>query len=358
MSVATRQLSYSHGTGDIPLLPYTIGQMLNKTAQEYPDNEMYVFYADKERYTFSEFRDQTHQFAAGLLNLGLQKGDGIAVSGLAHKEYLLTYHACAQTGLILVRLVSPPVTDLNGQLLKTLGCKALVINRTPVNGYEEVCKLVPELPNSEPGKLNSGSLPDLKIVIGAEETFSNCKGILTVGDVIKLGGSSTEAVERITSLAWDIDNEDDFTVIFTSGSTGLPKATTHSQGSILNSIRTGVPYRKGTNFEVDWISKVAIVLPPATIGPEYGAVQPVLTGQTTVYTCPTYDVELVLKAVHEEKCTEAVMLIHHIYDLLNHPDLDTYDWSSMKCILTGGSVIPDSIMIPARKKLSKHVMVS
>ncbi|XP_072028133.1 medium-chain acyl-CoA ligase ACSF2, mitochondrial-like [Amphiura filiformis] len=331
MSVTSRQLSYSHGTGNIPLLPYTIGQMLNKTAQEYPDNEMYVFYADKERYTFSEFRDQTHQFASGLLNLGLQKGDRIAVLGLGHKEYMLTYHACAQTGLILVRLVPPPITNLIGQQLKMLGCKALVLNRTPVNGYEEVCKLLPELPNSEPGKLNSSSLPDLKIVIGAEETFSNCKGIMTVANVVELGGSSAEAVEHITAVAWDIDNEDDFCVIFTSGSTGLPKATVHSQGALLNSNRTRCVYRRGTGFEVDWIPKVAVLMCTAFISQEYGMLHPVMTGQTTVFAGPMFDAELALKAVHEEKCTEAVMLIHHIYDLLNHPDVDKYDWSSMKC---------------------------
>ncbi|XP_072028813.1 medium-chain acyl-CoA ligase ACSF2, mitochondrial-like isoform X2 [Amphiura filiformis] len=335
MSVVTRQLSYSHGTGDIPLFPYTIGQMLNKTAQEYPDNEMYVFYADKERYTFSKFRDQTHQFAAGLLKLGLQKGDRIAVMGVSHKEYMLTYHACAQIGLILVRVI-PSHFELQ---LKMLGCKAVVLTRTPVEVYEVLCKFVPELPISEPGKLNSS------------------RGILTVGNVIELGGSSTEAVEHITAMAWDIDNEDDFCVIFTSGSTGSPKATMHSQGALLNWNRASGIIRRETGFEADWIPKVAVIMTAACISQEYGLLHPVLTGQTTVFTCPMFNAELTLKAVHEEKCTEAVMLIHHIYDLLNHPDLDKYDWSSMKCIMTGGSVIPDSIMIPAKEKLSKHIML-
>ena len=50
--------SYIHVPKTTPFSGKTIGQMFNETANENPDKEMYVFYAEKERKTFRQVQKE------------------------------------------------------------------------------------------------------------------------------------------------------------------------------------------------------------------------------------------------------------------------------------------------------------
>ena len=54
-------MSYYHGPSSRTFLCETIGQMLDKTADKYPEREAYVFCEDNHRATFTQLREEVPQ---------------------------------------------------------------------------------------------------------------------------------------------------------------------------------------------------------------------------------------------------------------------------------------------------------
>ena len=70
--------------------------------------------------------ERAEAFAAGLLALGLERGDRVGIWSLNNAEWVLTQFATAKAGLILVN-INPAyrLTELEFALNK-VGCKALI----------------------------------------------------------------------------------------------------------------------------------------------------------------------------------------------------------------------------------------
>lgn len=66
---------------------------------------------------------------------------------------------------------------------------------------------------------------------------------------------------------------------------------------------------------------------------------------------PKFDPVLVMQAIQEHKVTNAVLVPTMINLLLNHPDFDKYDLSSLRTCVYGGSPMPEALITHAMKKL-------
>jgi non-ribosomal peptide synthetase component F len=71
------RVSYSSGTGSIPLLGETLGANFDRIAATYPSNEAVVSVHQARRYTYRELREATDEFARGLIALGVEHGDRV-----------------------------------------------------------------------------------------------------------------------------------------------------------------------------------------------------------------------------------------------------------------------------------------
>lgn len=99
----------------------TVGQLLKATATKHPDREAIVSCAEKSRLTFSEalhkVRDsmtkcecnkheiklfQADKLAAGFLNLGLVRGDRVAIWSPNYEFWIVSMYAIARAGLVCV----------------------------------------------------------------------------------------------------------------------------------------------------------------------------------------------------------------------------------------------------------------
>lgn len=61
------------------LREWTLGQVLDHTVARFPDNEALVYPDRNYRQTWSEFGALVDDFAKGLMALGVQKGEKVAV---------------------------------------------------------------------------------------------------------------------------------------------------------------------------------------------------------------------------------------------------------------------------------------
>src|SRR5581483_2720395 len=112
MSLTNDGLSYwkADSAGE-PLLETTVGDLLDRRAQELPEREALVYSCYPEfdgaldiRWTYSEYRDQADEVARGLMALGLRKGEHIGVWAINLPEWALLQMAAAKAGLVLVTI--------------------------------------------------------------------------------------------------------------------------------------------------------------------------------------------------------------------------------------------------------------
>ncbi|RXN09632.1 acyl- synthetase family member mitochondrial [Labeo rohita] len=101
-SIPTLTTSYAHGISSQSLLSNTVDQCLLHTVERHPDREALVFVQDGIRKTFAQFYQDVEQAAAGLLAVGLKKGDRLGMWGPNIYEWVLMQFATAKAGIILV----------------------------------------------------------------------------------------------------------------------------------------------------------------------------------------------------------------------------------------------------------------
>lgn len=121
-----RALSYTHGISTTPLLNDTLGGILDKAAERWPDREAVIVRDQNVRMTFAQLRDEVDKLATGLIALGLQPGDRIGLWSPNKIEWALSQYATAKAGLILVNL-NPGyrVAELE-YALNRVECRALI----------------------------------------------------------------------------------------------------------------------------------------------------------------------------------------------------------------------------------------
>src|SRR3954453_24042437 len=160
-------ISYVHGAVDVPLLGETIGRNLDRTAGRFPDNPALIVRSQGVRWTYREVVERAEAFAAGLLALGLERGDRIGIWSLNNAEWVVTQFATAKAGLILVN-INPAyrIHELEYALNK-VGCRALVLaTRFKTSDYLGMLReLAPELAQAHPGRLRAERLPALELVV-------------------------------------------------------------------------------------------------------------------------------------------------------------------------------------------------
>ena len=149
------------------MLNYTIGQMLDRVAEKFPDREAVAYIDRPYRRTWREFRDECTRFAKGLLSIGIRKGDHVAIWATNVPEWMITLFATAEIGAVLVTVNTNYKKYEMQYLLQQSDSKALVM----IDGFKGtdyvkiINELCPTLKTSRPGELSEPDLPCLKSII-------------------------------------------------------------------------------------------------------------------------------------------------------------------------------------------------
>src|SRR5271169_468023 len=176
------QLSYVHGASGTPFIGDTIGVHFDRVAERFGERDALVVRHQRIRWTYQELKERVDAFAAGLLALGLKRGDRIGVWSPNNAEWVITQFATAKAGLILVN-INPAyrLAELEYALNKS-GCVALVTaSRFKTSDYIGMLRdLAPELATASPGNLRAARLPELRLVItiGPGENADSEKGMV------------------------------------------------------------------------------------------------------------------------------------------------------------------------------------
>ena len=88
------------GDAGAPVFASTVGRVLERSARRTPDRLALTF--GERRWSYAELDRAVGRVAAGLLGLGLVRGDRVAAFGTNSDAYLLLYLGCARAGLVHV----------------------------------------------------------------------------------------------------------------------------------------------------------------------------------------------------------------------------------------------------------------
>ncbi|XP_061740886.1 medium-chain acyl-CoA ligase ACSF2, mitochondrial-like [Nerophis ophidion] len=338
--------SYVHGTSTISLLCQTIGQTLEAAAHRWPDREAAVFSQAGIRKTFAQFQQDVDTVAAGLLALGLQRGDRLGIWGPNTYEWLLFQFATAKAGIIQVSL--NPAYQLKEVefTLKKVQCKAVLCPSSfKTQRFCDILReLCPEIGTSPAGAIKSTRLPDLRMVI---VTDVRQPGMLHVDDVFQAAESChrRELMELHGKLSFD----EGINIQFTSGTTGNPKGVTLSHHNVVNNA-----YFLGLRAGYDWRPCVRLCMPVPLFhcfGSVLGGICMAVHGITLVFPSTAYDSQANLEALHNEKCTFLYGTPTMFTDMINRPDLEKYDLSSMEAGIIAASPCPPELIAKVKAKM-------
>lgn len=211
----------SHGVpgGRVPLVDQTIGQSVGEAAKRWPDRVCLVAYPQNVRLTFSECIRRGDRLAAGLLKLGLKRGDRVGIWAPNDPEWLISFVAIARAGLILVAINPAYQFDELAYCLRLVGAKAVIAaDRFKTQDYPRMLLAAQQ------------ACPTLEHVI--IHSKDHVTGTRRSCDVEALA-SRTE-IEGIAARQDEISCHDGANIQFTSGTTGKPKATLLSHRSLVN----------------------------------------------------------------------------------------------------------------------------
>lgn len=335
--MTTTAPSYVHGAIDRPLLGETLGQNLDRTAARVPDAMALIIPTQNIRWTYAELVARAEAFAAGLLALGLQRGDRVAIWSLNNAEWVVTQFATAKAGIILVN-INPAYRLVELEIaLNMVACRALITaTRFKTSDYIALLtELAPELPASTPGALKSARLPHLEIVI---QIAGSSPGAIPFDEVATRAKPEHHAeLARLQPL---LQFDDPINIQFTSGTTGAPKGATLTHHNILNN---GLFI--GDAMRLTEADRLCIPVPLYhCFGMVLGNLACTTHGAAMVYPAPGFDPLAVLETVAAERCTGLHGVPTMFIAQLEHPEFDRFDLSSLRTGIMAGSPCPIEIM--------------
>ena len=339
------KLSYVHGAVDTQLIGETIGVAFDRTVARYGDCHALIVRQQGIRWTYRELGERVDAFAAGLLALGFEPGERVAIWAPNCAEWVVTQFATAKAGLILVN-INPAyrLAELEYALNK-VGCVGIVTATAfKTSDYVGMLNaLAPELAGAAPGALRAATLPRLRCVIQIGGPAA--PGMFAFDDIAAMGGASERA--RLAELADRLQFDDPINIQFTSGTTGSPKGATLTHHNILNN-----GFFLGQAMRYSERDKVCIPVPLYhCFGMVIGSLACMTHGAAMVYPGEGFEPLTTLQTIAEERCTSLYGVPTMFIAELQHPDFDKYDLTSLRTGMMAGAPCPIEIMRQCIEKM-------
>ncbi len=328
------------------MMDITIGKLLEEVAERLPNKEA-VAYTDRPyRRTWKEFNEESERIAKGFMAMGIGRGDHVAVWATNTPEWLLTLFACTKIGAVLVTVnTAYKVFELE-YLLRQSDARALVLmDQFKDSNYVDILnELCPTLKDCAPGHYHNPMLPALKTVIYAGDMPTPPAGMVDWKNLESM--SERVPHEEFLAVYNSLDCQDVINIQYTSGTTGFPKGVMLTHYNILNNGK-GI----GDCMKLTENDKLCVVVPFFHCFGLVLAILACLTHSSSMVPVDLYSPKKVMDAIQQEKCTAFHGVPTMFIGILEHPEFDQYDFSSLRTGIMAGSPCPIQVMKQVIEKM-------
>jgi len=280
---------------------------------------------EDQRLTWREFNQRINKVANGLIQRGLHKGDKVSLLTANRPEMLEILFGTVKAGGVIVPLsamvageslarmvvdsdsrflfVGPGLQELIGPYRGTfhdIGEEGFFLVGATAEGWNSYERLIDESPDKEPG----------------------------------------------VTLAY----EDPFNIMYTSGTTGVPKGILHT-----HHCRTQFASMFAIDYRID-SSAITIIATALYANGTWLTMLPTVFAGGTLVIMPKFDPKEFLLLVQEEKCTHTFMVPTQYTILLEQPEFDHYDLSSMRIWNSAGSPLRPQTKAEVIKRFSGELL--
>ncbi|MFM8600722.1 MAG: class I adenylate-forming enzyme family protein [Actinomycetota bacterium] len=290
-----------------------------------------------ERYSFARVIDEVDGLAHLLVNThGVKKGDRVAVAMRNYPEWIISFAAIVSVGAVNVSFNAWWTEDEMKFALEDSGAKVLIGDQQRIDTAHHVARAM-----------------GVKMLIARPET--------EVGPDIDEWSKAVKS--GLGPLVADIQPDDDCTILYTSGTTGRPKGAVSTHRAVVNSLmafsaRNGV-LSLASDAEDKLMSQSEFPTSFILIVPLFhvtGCVPVMLScfvAGLKLVIMYKWDAGKALPIIQEERITNFVGVPTQSWDLVNHPDFDKYDTSSLKAVGGGGAPAPATLVDKVAKSIKK-----
>ena len=223
---------------DMPLMDITLGDMLDRQVARFHDRPAAIAIDDLRgidvRWSYGALQQAANLTARGLIALGVQPGDHVAVMATNGPEWLRLEYALAKIGATLVTVNPALQRDEIAYLLQQGQVRWLVANpRFRRNDIAAaLLSLMPDLATAPPGGRGDGA-----------ETLPLLKGVIGIGTELPPFALPFDALDclakecpdtTLTARQAAVQPGDVVQIQYTSGTTGKPKGAMLTHHSVVN----------------------------------------------------------------------------------------------------------------------------
>jgi fatty-acyl-CoA synthase len=319
-------LSHVVGDASLSLSEITIPQFFSLTKKLHGKQLAAVFCAENIRWTWDELGVEIDKLAAGLIDIGIVRGDRVGIWSPNRSEWLLTQFATARIGAILVN-INPAyrLSELEYALNK-VQMKAIVIAES-FKGSDYITMMQ---------TLGAEKLPHLKTIIKVGNSLVD--GMLNFADVMTKGKKRSDI--QLDEISNKLNAHDAINIQFTSGTTGNPKGATLSHYNIVNNSIAVAKAMRLTQQD-----KLCIPVPLYhCFGMVLGVLACVSNGSAMVFPSEGFDPISTLKAVSTEHCTALHGVPTMFIAQLEHADFAKFSMKSLRTGIMAGAPCPITTM--------------
>lgn len=250
--------------------------------------------------SYADLVARVRHVAAGLMAAGVSRGDRVALLAHNHPDYLALLYACARLGAILV--------PLNWRL-----------------AHDELAFAMAD------------AAPTL-LAHGAE--FAEAAARLAPADRLRqIGEAGDLAATADVPLPEPQDPAAPTLMVYTSGTTGRPKGALLSSAALLANAANAQHMHQMTADD-----HILTVLPMFHVGGLNIQLTPALTLGATATLHARFDPAATLDAIARDRPTLTVLVPATIAAILAEPAFATTDFSSLRAIATGSTIVPEALI--------------
>ena len=290
------------------------GDILKRNGKIFGDQEGLVF--KNRRYTYAQMLDRVNRFSNALINLGVQKGDRIAVLQENCNQYVELYFSIAAAGAVIVPLNYRLNPKEMVMILKDSGASVLCFSIDFQDAVQEIKPMVNQL----------------KHFILTDATNND---YLYYEDLLE--GASAD------DLKIKIEENDNFCILYTSGTVSTPKGVVLSHKNVIANV-----FNQCMELNIQPGSTNLQLSPLYHASNSHVFCHVFVHGKNILL--KHFDPDTALDTIDRERVTYFFAVPTMIYGMLDSKDIDNYDLKSLQTIVYGGASMTDNRLEESVKK--------